>query len=320
MIENSVTINADTVEEAIDKGLNQLGITRDQAEIRIISEGKKGFLGFGKQDAIVVVNAQINQSLSELTQALEEEENISIQEDTKEFPTETLQTKEDDLEKSTLDSSKEEISREVQSETHSVPQIQDIVENEKEVSSDKINAVKEENNLGDEGSDTDEEDSSLDKENQMIELDKASQVVANYLIEIIEEYGAKADIEVERQGNHVIFNIDTDKSGLIIGKHGKIINSLQILAQTLLHHHYRHRANVTLNVGDYRDRRANILEQMAQRTADEVLKTKQPAILDSLPAYERKQIHAYLSKIDHLRTHSEGKDPNRYLVVEYVNE
>ena len=50
-----------------------------------------------------------------------------------------------------------------------------------------------------------------------------------------------------------------------------------------------------------------------------MLRTKQAVILDPLPAYERKQIHAYLSRIDHINTHSEGKDPNRYLVVDYVN-
>lgn len=307
MLDTSVTINAETVDEAIAQGLAQLGITEDQAEIRIINEGKKGFLGFGRQDAVVVVNRKLKQSLSELTNALELEEKVAKEAilDQEEKAT----TKEDNYVTEKQEEAKTSSNIENKSKI-------------KEVSKETNFESFDDDDLDIEEEEEDQEydESSSKEENHHIELHKASHIVANFLIDIIQEYGAEADIEVDQEGNHLIFNIDTDKSGLIIGKHGKIINSLQVLAQTLLHHHYRHRANVTLNVGDYRNRRANILKQMAERTADEVLKTKQPVILESLPAYERKQIHAHLSKIEHISTHSEGKDPNRYLVVEYVND
>lgn len=141
--------------------------------------------------------------------------------------------------------------------------------------------------------------------------------VARYLENVIMSYGAQTHIKVEMGPNQVVFNIETDKSGYIIGKHGKIINSLQVLAQVMVHQYDKRRQSVILNIGDYRERRAKILEQIAERTAKEVLKTKRPVVLDPLPSYERKQIHAYLAKIDHIETHSEGKEPNRYLVVEY---
>ncbi|UPQ86383.1 Jag N-terminal domain-containing protein [Ignavigranum ruoffiae] len=311
MLDHSITINAETVDEAIAKGLADLGIVREEAEIRVINEGKKGFLGFGRQDAVVVISRKNNQSLSELTDALEAEmeakkaPNSAITQPNQSESTDVIENNESyssenekQVDESTL--SKEEVN----------PQVEEDFEENEAMSDQDIET----------SSSFKDKNEADDKETTGPDLHKASHIVANFLIDVIEEYGANADIEVEQNNNQVIFNIDTDKSGLIIGRHGKIINSLQVLAQTLLHHHYRHRTNVTLNVGDYRDRRANILEQMAKRTADEVLKTKQPVILDSLPAYERKQIHAHLSKIDHIQTHSEGKDPNRYLVVEYVNE
>lgn len=302
-----MTINGETVEEAIQKGCQQLDLSQDQVNIRIINEGKKGFLGFGRQDAIVEISAKDQTSISEMIDDSYEHQvsNRSIDKNSnEEFTVDSPQLKnnsnDDSLENQLFD---QEESQEktvlISSENTQKSQTEDDIEE-------------------DETDDALSESSST--ENEFQSLEAASDIVASYLINTIEEYGAEASIDFNVQGKNVIFNIDTDKSGLIIGKHGKIINSLQILAQTLLHHHYKHRAFVTLNVGDYRDRRAEILEKMAQRTADDVLKSKQPVILDSLPAYERKQIHAYLSKIDHISTHSEGKDPNRYLVVEYINE
>ena len=66
------------------------------------------------------------------------------------------------------------------------------------------------------------------------------------------------------------------------------------------------RMSVQVDVGDYRLRRTEALQQIAEKTARRVLKTKQPVYLEPLPAYERKQIHAYLSKNKRISTHSEG--------------
>lgn len=140
--------------------------------------------------------------------------------------------------------------------------------------------------------------------------------VIEYLTSTIEVYGAPAKVTVVEKQNVVSFNIDTDKPGLVIGKHGKIINALQTLAQTIYQQHERSRVSVVVNVGDYRERRASILENIAERTAERVLRTKQPVFLEPLPAFERKQIHAHLSNNKRIKTHSEGKEPHRYLVVE----
>lgn len=140
--------------------------------------------------------------------------------------------------------------------------------------------------------------------------------VIEYLTDTVAVYGAPAKVTASEKHNVVTFNIDTQKPGLIIGKHGKIINALQILAQTIYQQHERSRVSVVVNVGDYRERRASILENIADRTAERVLRTKQPVFLEPLPAFERKQIHAYLSKNKRISTHSEGKEPHRYLVVE----
>ena len=165
-----------------------------------------------------------------------------------------------------------------------------------------------------------EEDEAIEEEATSLSThQEAIASVVDYLTKTVEVYGAPATVDVEDKKNVVTFNIDTAKPGLIIGKHGKIINALQILAQTIYQQHERSRVSIVVNVGDYRERRAGILENIADRTAERVFRTKQPVFLEPLPAFERKQIHAYLSKNKRISTHSEGKEPHRYLVVE-INE
>ena len=147
-------------------------------------------------------------------------------------------------------------------------------------------------------------------------IEEAAHVTKAYLEQIAEIYGAPSVVHVEVQKEKMNFVFETEKPALLIGKYGKILNALQVLAQVSVHRFVKGRMSVQVDVGDYRLRRTEALQQIAERTARRVLKTKQPVYLEPLPAYERKQIHAYLSKNKRISTHSEGKEPHRYLVVE----
>ena len=147
-------------------------------------------------------------------------------------------------------------------------------------------------------------------------IEEAAHVTKAYLEQIAEIYGAPSVVHVEVQKEKMNFVFETEKPGLLIGKYGKILNALQVLAQVSVHRFVKGRMSVQVDVGDYRLRRTEALQQIAERTARRVLKTKQPVYFEPFPAYERKQIHAYLSKNKRISTHSEGKEPHRYLVVE----
>lgn len=167
-----------------------------------------------------------------------------------------------------------------------------------------------------EDDDFEEEAGEADYEETVDQLEEAARVTKEYLEGIAKTYGAEATVTVEARRDRMTFVFDTDKQGLLIGKHGKILNALQVLAQVSVHRFIKGRISVQVDVGDYRARRSETLQQIAERTARKVLKTKQPVYLEPLPAYERKQIHAALSKNKRISTHSEGKEPHRYLVVE----
>lgn len=318
MLEHSTTVRAETVDKAIEKGLRELNISRSQADVHVISEGKKGLFGFGKQDAIVEITAKNDLTLSEITKQLEEEQKME--------DTESVNLSKEPVEVSNEVETEEVEEVLVVEEVKMTPEVTEIPVEEVHTEEEDINGFEAEveesldyNKDIDKEDDEDESDFDAEDAPDKMSIEEASAKVATYIQAVIKEYGANADVVYEISRSQVMFNIDTDKSGLVIGKHGKIINSLQILSQTYFQSMFRRRTSILLNVGDYRDRRANVLEQIAQRTADEVLRTKQAVILDPLPAYERKQIHAHLARIDHIKTHSEGKEPNRYLVVEFKN-
>ncbi len=110
--------------------------------------------------------------------------------------------------------------------------------------------------------------------------------------------------------------LNTDaKEAQLIGKHGKIINAIQYLAQTEFNRYGKAKWTIMVNVGDYRERRDAAVKRLAQKTARDVVATGAAVYLDPMPAFERKAIHSALSDNAYVETHSEGVDPRRYVVI-----
>lgn len=139
-----------------------------------------------------------------------------------------------------------------------------------------------------------------------------------YLQTMIEALGMSVSIEQVRHKQVVEFQVTGAKQGLLIGKHGRNLNALQYLVQTYVHRLVDTRLAIIVNAGDYREKRQAALERLAKQTADKVKRTGETVFLEPMPAFERKQVHAALSKNPYVKTHSEGAEPHRYLVVEAV--
>lgn len=156
------------------------------------------------------------------------------------------------------------------------------------------------------------------KQAQFEDLDDEAALteLALYLTNISKELQAPALVRTERTEGLIVMHLETNKQGILIGKHGKVLNSLQYLAQVFIHRAAKNKLSIVINVGDYREKRQAILQRLAERTAEKVKYTGQPVFLDPMPAFERKQIHSVLSKDEYVKTHSEGDEPYRYLVVE----
>lgn len=269
------TAQAPTTEEAIEKALNALGISKEEAIIDVTQESKKGFLGIGQRDAVVVVTRKEQKSVVEdlvSTRIQMDDDKPSVK------PEEKAEPKKESATPS--EKPKRESKPEKKPETKSE-------EPAKETSK------------------TNEKD------------EQAIQDVANYLKRIAQKMGIEdVEVSVSQSDKRVHFSIETEDAGLIIGRHGKVLNSLQTLAQIQLHQEADNKLYARVDAENYRERRQKTVEQLAKRTADKVKRTNRPVILEPMPAHERKQIHRFLNHYGGVETHSEGKEPHRYLVVE----
>ncbi|OHX56868.1 protein jag [Planococcus salinarum] len=162
-----------------------------------------------------------------------------------------------------------------------------------------------------------EEGFGKEPENSRASNDQAIEETKKYLQAIAKEMGID-DLSISHKvkGKQASFYLESEKVAMLIGKRGHTLNSLQQLAQLVANKHAKGFIMVELDAENYRERRQETLEQLADRMADKAIRTGSRVQFEPMPSYERKVIHQALSRRLDIDTFSEGKDPNRYLVIE----
>lgn len=262
-----------TVEEAISIALKELDLTREQVEIEILQEGKKGFLGFGSRKANVrVTEKQLEKS---------DQEQQSVQQA---------------MEKLNEIESSEAVAIISKSE----------VENIQELTTENLQSTLEV------------------EENEFIDEKRNDNTVAiEHAVTYLKDIAKQLDIndltiDVEEKGKIINISLESKKAALLIGKRGQTLNSLQELTQLVVHQYAKRFVLVKLDVENYRKRRQESLEQLANRMADKAVYTGKKIELEPMPSNERKIIHHILANRIDIETYSVGSDTKRYLVIEPI--
>ena len=325
-----------SVEEAIQTGLSELGIPRMKAHIKVIAREKKGFLGlFGKKPAQVDV-----EPISETTVVKADQKAVKgvpqeVNDLNEPVPTVSEQavrvnrvvSEIKDVEAAgevVADQVKEAILKQEEA-------AEQIWDKEKASLETELEAVVDRPEKVEEVSESLESDSnsakSLDQTDSAfselgIEVEAAYQIdevvtkVTDYVQEIIHEMDVEAAISSSHNRRTINLQIDTNEPGRVIGYHGKVLKALQLLAQNYLYNEYNKNFYISMNVNDYVEHRAEVLQSYAQKMANRVLDTQEAQQTDPMSNNERKIIHRIISKIDGVTSYSEGDEPNRYVVVD----
>jgi spoIIIJ-associated protein len=135
------------------------------------------------------------------------------------------------------------------------------------------------------------------------------------LEEIVGALGIDAEVEVEERVGELRGRIKGGDVGLFIGRHGQTIDAVQHLAQRIVFPDGPGEARIVIDADGYRERREELLREDADDAAEEALRTGRPVEFDPLPSWERRVVHEYLRDRADVETHSEGDEPERYVVV-----
>lgn len=269
---NYVIKTGKSVDEAVREALTELNINKEDANIQILDEGQKGFLGLiGSKDATVKVWPK-------------EDENKNILND----------IFNEDLEKEKSQDEVLDTYNELKFENN---------DNSNEISYEKTEDIISE----------EEKKTSIEEENEEI-LSTARE----FMTKILETLELENIIEMELEENtlHINVNGDENRLGILIGKRGVTLDSIQYILNLIVNKKSSRYVRVSLDSSGYREKRKETLTNLAEKMAKKVIKTGRSVRLEPMNSYERKIIHTALQDFEGVLTHSEGKDPFRKVVIQ----
>jgi spoIIIJ-associated protein len=141
-------------------------------------------------------------------------------------------------------------------------------------------------------------------------------VLRELLEEVVEAMGLDAEVVVDRSDGELTGRVEGEDVGLLIGRRGQTIDALQHLAQRIVFRGGAAEARVVIDADGYRARREQALRTLALDAAEDALSSGEAIELEPMPASERRVVHEFLRDRDDVTTHSEGEEPERFLVIE----
>ena len=148
-------------------------------------------------------------------------------------------------------------------------------------------------------------------------LEKSAEVAVNFVKEVFSVMGIEANITSDTENNSVNLLLEGEGMGLVIGRRGETLDSLQYLTSLVVNKGKSGYIKVTLDTENYRSKREKILIDLAHSKAQRVLKSHKSITLDAMNPYERRIIHSALQDTANITTSSIGAEPNRKVVIKY---
>lgn len=279
----TVRITAKTIDAAVEEGLKQLGISREEAVVHVVEQPSSGLFGLiHKKLAVVDISAP-------------DEEPAKEEEKTPETPAEEEKTVE---------------------EPKAAPEEKPAEEPKQEEPKPEESKASEEK--PEEPAAAPEEKGRRKSEDFVFnpeEQEKTAEEARKFLESVF--HGMHLDVTMERMMNEerILFNLHGEGLGILIGKHGQTLDALQYLTNLAAGKEFHHHYFVLLDVENYRERRKDTLEALARRLAAKVKRTGEEVRLEPMAAGERRIIHLALQDDGAVTTESEGEAPHRYVVI-----
>lgn len=288
---------AKTIEEALEKALNEMMLTRDDIEYEVITHPSKGFLGFGQRDAVVRVKKKVIEELKDIVNDIKEErkEEVICQKTMEQPKVAEVSVEEKKIEpekkvlvEEPVPAAEEtiEMTEAASIETRVEPQEKEVMENAEQKAADKKAA-----------------------------LARAEEKGRAFLSKIFEEMKLDVVIDIKEKNNYLVFDLKGDNLGILIGRRGDTLDSLQFLLNLVINEKNSVKVKGIIDIENYRAKREETLIGLSHKLAAKARKTGQKVVLEPMNPQERRIIHMALQNDRRVTTYSEGEEPYRKVVI-----
>ena len=292
--------SAKTKNEAITKACIELGVSSDQLDIQVVSEGSSGFFGIGSKPAIIKARKVYDNS--------EEKEIEKIVDSVK------INAFKEDTVKETQKSAPKSVSRQNDVKPETKTETAKASKEEKQPRPAKEKPAKEKP--------AKEKQVKASKPIEIItDPEEIKDIEERALVFLRDVFGSMdlGEVQITSKYNTTDGCLEVDfegeDMGILIGKRGQTLDSLQYLTSLVVNKGKSDYIRVKLDTEDYRRRRKETLENLARGIAYKVKKTRKPVVLEPMNPYERRIIHSALQGNKFVETVSEGEEPYRHVVV-----
>ena len=300
---------ADSVDEAITAAALGLGIPSDRIAYEVVNEGSKGFLGLiGKKQAEIIAWDKTE----EPEQKPEKKESAPAPEKKEEAAKPAA--KEEKKEAPVKAASANNAQGKAQGK-EAAPKKEEAKKEEAKKAEPKKEEVKKEETKKTEIKAADEKEKVKTTVNDPRHFEDGKA----FLMDVFDKMGMKVQIDYkyDEEDNALEMNLSGDEMGVLIGKRGQTLDSLQYLTSLVVNRSGEHYIRVKLDTENYRERRKETLESLAKNIAYKVKRTRRSVSLEPMNPYERRIIHSALQQDNFVMTKSEGEEPYRHVVVFY---
>lgn len=313
-----IRVTAKTVEDAITEASIELGTSSDNIEYRVIEKGSSGFFGIGGKKAVIEAKKKFTDE-DLMKEVFGEEKKEPKKEAKKEVKKEIKKERRE--EKKEEKDFRKDVKKEVRKEPGKESKKQEKkaekkpeIRPEKEVRQEtKIEKVEKEQ--------VNQPAEALAKEETVktprvpANPEEAAKRAETFLRDVFKTMEMNVEVKSVFEDDTLSLDLSGDDMGLLIGKRGQTLDSLQYLTSLVVNKGKASYVRVKLDTENYRERRKATLENLARNIAFKVKKTRRPVFLEPMNPYERRIIHSALQNDPYVTTHSEGDEPCRKVVV-----
>lgn len=130
--------------------------------------------------------------------------------------------------------------------------------------------------------------------------------------------GLEYSVNVDNENSFIRVDLNGEEAKVLIGYRGEVLNSFQVILNSIANKSTNQKIKVVLNISNYREKREKSLEELADKVSKTVIRTGKSITLEPMMAYERKIIHSRLQKNNKVKTFSVGEEPNRRIVISKI--